>query len=140
MPSPFPVCAPSMIPGMSGLGITGGLIGSGFEVPVAESATASFEQYGELSLFGHFANDLSCFGVSGYGAQRDVDNDVGSVFPRTTGSAAGLSVFGKDVALVLQVNQGPILLVPAKNDAASVSSVTAVGTSEFDEFLFSEVS
>ena len=104
------------------------------------SATASFEQYGELSLFGHFANDLSCFGVSGYGAQRDVDNDVGSVFPRTTGSAAGLSVFGKDVALVLQVNQGPILLVPAKNDAASVSSVTAVGTSEFDEFLFSEVS
>ena len=53
--------------------------------------------------------------------------------------AAVATMFGEDVLLVFQVQQGPIVMVAAEDDAPSVTSVTAVGTAVGLVFHVSEV-
>ena len=38
------------------------------------------------------------------------------------------SVFGKDMALVLQVEQGPVVMVAAQDNAAALTTISTVGT------------
>lgn len=44
------------------------------------------------------------------------------------------AVFGKDVTLILEVDERPILAVPSQDNAASFTSVSTVRSTEFDEF------
>ena len=115
------------------------LVGRRFEVPVAESSAASFQQDGLLSVFGDFADDFPGFRIACDGAQRHVDDDVRPVLPRAARPAARFAVLAEDVTLVLEVDQRPVLTVAAQDDAASVASVSAVRAAEFDEFLAAEM-
>ena len=50
--------------GFAGLGEAGGLVGGGFEVPVAEPSASSFDEEGSFAVGGDFADGLSGFGVA----------------------------------------------------------------------------
>ena len=49
-----------------------------------------------------------------------------------TGRAAGAAVSGEDVALVAQVEEGPVIAVAAQIDVAAAASVAAVGAAFWD--------
>jgi hypothetical protein len=50
-----------------------------------------------------------------------------------------LAILSKLVALIFEVDECPILAVALKNDAAALTAVTAIGTTEGYELLTTEV-
>jgi hypothetical protein len=71
--------------------------------------------------------------------ERYRDNNILRILTRRTRSVATLAILGKLVTLVLKVNQSPILAVTLQNDATALTAVTAIGTSEGNELLTTEV-
>ena len=43
------------------------------------------------------------------------------------------------MTLILEVNKGPILLVALQNDRATLTAISAIGTTESDKLLTTEV-
>jgi hypothetical protein len=108
-------------------------------VPVTQPRAATLEQYEFLSVLGYFAFDFTCFNISGYGPKRHLDDDALSVFTRTTGSATALTVFGKVVAFVFQVQQCPELRITFQYNAATPTAIAAVRAAKFDKLLATKV-
>ena len=70
---------------------------------------------------------------------RHGDHDVLGILARRAGARAVLSVLGKLVPLVFEVDERPVLLVALQHDAAPAAAVAAVGTSEGHELLAAEM-
>jgi hypothetical protein len=121
------------------LGEAGGLVGGGFEVPVAEPSASSFDEEGSFAVGGDFADGLSGFGVAGDGAEGHFDDDVLAVGAGAAVFAAVAAVAGEDVALVFEVDEGPVVAVAADDDVAAASAVAAVGAAFHGAFVAVEV-
>ena len=60
----------------SRLGISGGLVGGGFEMPVSTSAHPAAREDFLLPILGDFKEDFPRFGVSGHRPQRHLQDNV----------------------------------------------------------------
>ena len=131
---------------LAGLRITRRLVGGALEMPVAQASAAALEQHQLLAVLGHLAHRFEHGGTvlllheplgdrtEGYG-----DDDIGRILARRTGAGTALPVLGELVALVLEVDERPILPVALQYDAAALAAVAAVGTAERHELLAAEM-
>ena len=117
-----------LLHGLSRLGIARSLVGGGTELIVAESAAASLEEHHFLSVVHDVADELSCLGVVYHSTARHVYIHVLAVGAMAFVSTAVAAVFRLDVALVFQMEQGPVVMVSTQDDASSLTAVAAVGT------------
>ena len=116
--------------GLAGLGVARCLIGGGAELEVAQSAASAFEQHHDLSVFDDIAEIFAGFGIVGHGAGRHLDVAVGAVAAVATAFAAVAAVSGKNVTVIAQVEQRPVVAVAAEVDVASAPTIAAVGAAE----------
>ena len=86
------------------------------------------------------ADNLARLGIAGNGAQRYTHDDILCVLTRRAGTRTALTIFGEDMSLIFKVNECPILAVALQDDAATLTAITAIGTTEGDEFFTTEVS
>ena len=110
------------------LGIARSLIGRGTELEVAQSATTALEQQYFLPIIGYIAYILARLGIIYHGATRHVDIDVLAIGAMALVASAITTMLGKEVALILEVQQSPVVVVAAQIDASSTSAIAAVRT------------
>ncbi len=109
------------------------------ELPVAESASSSFEEHDFLSVVGDIADIFTCLGIVNHRTAGHIDIDVLAICAVAFVAAAVATVLGEDVALVFQVQQSPVVMVAAQDDAAAFSAVAAVGSAVGLVFDMSQV-
>ena len=104
------------------------LTGSRLEVPVAQSAASSLQQDHFLSVLGDIADVLARLGVVNHRAAGHLDDLVLAVFAEAAilGAAFAVTGPGHDVAVVAQVEQGPVVTVAAQDDVSAASAVATV--------------
>ena len=95
---------------------------------VVLSAFAALEEQHLLSVVSHIANELSGFGIIDHGTARHIDIDVLTVSAMTLVTSSIATMLGEEVALILQMQQGPVVVVAAKIDASSTSAIATVRT------------
>ena len=96
---------------------------------VSESAPSSSEQQYHLSVLHDVADVFSGFGIVGHGSWRHVDVPVFAVGTMATAFSAVSSVSGKDVPVVAEMEEGPVVVVTPQIHVSSASSIATVGTS-----------
>ena len=119
---------PSFFGGFARLGVARRLVGGGFEMVVAPTATSAASDNGGLVVFGDFAQLLARFGVAAYASQRNVENLVGAFASGAEVLSAVLSVFGENMFGVLEVEERPAVAVATEDDVTAASAVAAVGS------------
>ena len=82
-------------------------------MPVAQTATAAFQQLDFLSMLGYLAQELAGFGIEHCSAHRHLDGAVLTVLAETASAGAWCTVAGKHVAHVFQVQECPQVAVGA---------------------------
>ena len=104
------------------------------------------QQHEALAVGGNLADQLGrrrtvfkLDNTPGDRAQRHGDHDIPGILARRAGARAVLTVLGKLVPLVLEVDERPVLLVALQHDAAPAAAVAAVGTAEGHELLAAEM-
>ena len=97
-------------------------------MPVAQSAPSAFQQDDLLSVLGDVAQVFARFGVVGHGAAGHFYHLVLAVLAEAAVLRAAFAVSGEHVALVLQVQQRPVVAVAAQDDVAAASTVASVGS------------
>ena len=121
------------------LSITGSLVGRCLEMPVALSATTTFQQHNFLSVFGHVADIFAGFGIIYYSSARHFDHPVFTVFPETALGTTAFAVRCHDMTFELQMQEGPVIPIATKIHMASSPSVASVGASFRNIFLTTKV-
>ena len=111
---------------LAGLRVTRSLIGGSAELPVAQSAPASFQQHHHLSVGHNVTNVFARFGVIGHSAWRNVNVAIGTVRTMRTTFGTVATIAGKHMAFVAQVEQCPIVMVATQIDVAAASAITAI--------------
>ena len=96
-------------------------------MPVTQSAASAFQQNDFLTMLGYIADVFTGFGIVHYRAAGHFDYFILSVLAEAAVLGARLAVACHDVAVVAQVQQGPVVAVAAENHVAASSSVTSVG-------------
>ena len=96
---------------------------------VAETSASAFGDDDFLSVFCHFAQYFTSLGIAADASQRHVKNLVGTSAAGAEVLAAILSVLGKYMLGVFQVQECPPLAVAAQDDMSAASPVATVGTS-----------
>ena len=96
-------------------------------MPVAQSAASAFEEHDRLAVLHDIAEVLARFGIVGHGAAGHVNVFVLAV--RTMGAAfrTVAAVASENVALIAQVEQGPIVVVGAQIDVPTSAAIAAIG-------------
>ena len=117
-----------LLHGFAGLSIARRLVGGGAELPVAQSATAALEEHHHLAVFRYIANVFAGFGVINHGAAGHIDVFVLAIGTMGAAFRTIASMSGKDVALVAQVQQRPVIVVAAQINVAAATSVASIGT------------
>ena len=95
---------------------------------VAQSASTAFEQHHHLSVVHHVADEFARFGIIHHCSARHIDIHILAVGSVALVSSTVSAMLGEHVALVFQVQQGPVVVVSAQVDVASASAVATVGT------------
>ena len=114
------------------------LVDRGFEMDVAAAAFAALGQ-DELQADTVEIEDQFFIGKClDHGPGRDLQDDVGSVFPGTFFASARTAAFGLDQSLVFEIAQGLAYSAADQDDIAAVAAVTAVRAAVRDEFLAAE--
>ena len=116
--------------GLAGLGVARCLVGGGAKLEVAQSAASAFEQHHDLSVFDDIAEIFTGFGIVGHGAGRYLDVAVCAITAVAAAFAAVAAVAGKNVTVIAQVEQRPVVAVAAQVDVASAPTIAAVGAAE----------
>ena len=109
------------------LRIARSLVRGAAELEVAQSSATAFQQHDHLAVVRHVAHVLSRLGVIHHRTAGHVDVDVLAVRAVTLVPTAVAPVLRKDVALVLQVQQRPVVMIPAQVDVATPAAVAPVG-------------
>ena len=97
-------------------------------MPVAQSAASAFQQDDLLSVLGDVAHVLAGLGVVGHGAAGHLDDLVLAILAEAAVLGAALAVSGQDVAVVAQVQEGPVVAVAAQDDVSATTTIAAIGT------------
>lgn len=116
--------------GLAGLGVARCLVGGGAKLEVAQSAASAFEQHHDLSVFDDIAEIFTGFGIVGHGAGRYLDVAICAVATVAAAFAAVAAVAGKNVAVIAQVEQGPVVAIAAEVDISPASTIAAIGAAE----------
>ena len=114
--------------GFTGLCKAGGLSCGCGEVHVAKTSAAAFQQYHLLPVLHYIAEEFACLGVVSDSSAGHINNLVLSCSSGALVYAAALTVASEYVALVLQVEQCPVVAVAAKDDVSSTTAVAASST------------
>jgi hypothetical protein len=80
-------------------------------------------------VFGDFAFLLTGFGILGNGSQGDLQDDVFAIGPMPVVSAPTTAHDRLDVLAVLEVKEGPTLVIPFENDVPATAAIASVWTS-----------
>ena len=117
-----------LLHGLSRLCIARCLVSGGAELKVAKATAAALEKNHLLTVVGDVTDILARFRIVDDGATGNIDVDiltVGAVAFITTTIA---TMFGEDMPLVFQMEEGPVVMVAAQDHAAAMPTVTTVGT------------
>ena len=106
------------------------MVGGGAKLEIAQSAAAAFEQHDHLSIFDHVAEVFACFGVISHSAGRHISIAVLTILARAATFRAVAAMTGKDVAVVAQVEERPVVVVAAQVDVSTTSPIAAVRATE----------
>jgi hypothetical protein len=109
-------------------------------VPVALSATSTLQEDYLLAVFRDIAKVLSCLSVIDHSAARHLNNLVLAILSEAFVLAARLTVTGKGVAVVAQMEQSPVVTITAQDDMATSSTIATIGTTVRTIFLTPHVS
>ena len=113
---------------LAGLCIARGAVGRALEMPVAQSATAAFQQHHLLPVVGDVANKLARLGIEHGCSARHLDNAVLACLAKAAALATRHAVGGKHMALIFEVKQCPQVAVAAQNHAAAIAAVATIGS------------
>jgi hypothetical protein len=102
---------------------------------IPQPASASLHQDVLFAMGNHLYKEVSCFGVAGNGSQRHFDGDILAVFACLVRFRPIMTMTGKNVLPVSEVQQGPQVAIATQDDMTSASSVTSVRSAFGDEFL-----
>ena len=116
--------------GLAGLGVARCLVGGGAKLEVAQSAASAFEQHHDLSVFDDIAEIFTGFGIVGHGAGRYFNVPICAVAAVAAAFAAVAAVAGKNVAVIAQVEQGPVVAIAAEVDITPTPTIATVGAAE----------
>ena len=116
--------------GLAGLGVARCLVGGGAKLEVAQSAASAFEQHHDLSVFDDIAEIFTGFGIVGHGAGRYFNVPICAVAAVAAAFAAVAAVAGKNVAVIAQVEQGPVVAIAAAVDITPTPTIATVGAAE----------
>ena len=116
--------------GLAGLGVARCLVGGGAKLEVAQSAASAFEQHHDLSVFDDIAEIFTGFGIVGHGAGRYLDVAICAVAAVAAAFAAVAAVAGKNVAVIAQVEQGPVVAIAAEVDISPAPTIATIGAAE----------
>ena len=116
--------------GLAGLGVARCLVGGGAKLEVAQSAASAFEQHHDLSVFDDIAEIFTGFGIVGHGAGRYLDVAICAVAAVAAAFAAVAAVAGKNVTVIAQVEQRPVVAVTAQVDIAPAPTIATIGAAE----------
>ena len=116
--------------GLAGLGVARCLVGGGAKLEIAQSAASAFEQHHDLSVFDDIAEIFTGFGIVGHGAGRYLDVAVCAITAVAAAFAAVAAVAGKNVAVIAQVEQRPVVAVAAEVDITPTPTIAAIGATE----------
>ena len=103
----------SLLRRFTGLGIARCLIGSGTEMPVAQSSPSAFEQDHTFVMRFDLADELACLAVINDRTARYLDDLVFAILTERTALSALASIGRHDMLLVLEMEQGPEVTVTA---------------------------
>lgn len=116
--------------GLAGLGVARCLVGGGAKLEIAQSAASAFEQHHDLSVFDDIAEIFTGFGIVGHGAGGYLNVAICAVTAVAAAFAAVAAVAGKNVAVIAQVEQRPVVAIAAQVDIPPAPTITAVGAAE----------
>ena len=108
------------------LGIAGGLVGGGFEMPVSTSAHPAAREDFLLPILGDFKEDFPRFGVSGHRPQRHLQDNVLPVCTRAALLAPMFAMSGMEMTFELETQKGPEVFVPPGDNMPPTASVPPV--------------
>ena len=108
------------------LGIARRLVGCRAELEIAESASSAFQQHDLLTVVGDVADVLARLRIIDHRTAGHVDIDILAIGAVTLVAPAVPAVLGEDMTLVFQMEQGPVVMVAAQDDTATLATVTAV--------------
>ena len=111
------------------LRITWSLIRGSTKLEVTQSATTAFQQYDFLPVVGDVTDVLSRLGIIDDRTARHIDIHVLAVRSMTLVTTAITTMLRKDMALIAQVKQRPVVMVTAQDDASPLATVATVRTS-----------
>ena len=114
---------------LSRLCIARSLIRGRTELEVTQSATPAFEQQYLLAVVGDVADIFARLGIIDDGTTRHVDIDVLAIGAMTLILTAVAAMLSKDMALVFQMEQCPVVMVAAQIDAAALATVATIRAS-----------
>ena len=107
--------------------ITGSLVRSRAELEVTKTATTTLQKQHLLTVVGDIADVLTRLGVIDHRSTRHIDIDILAIGAMTLVLTAVTTMLGKDMALVFQMEQRPVIMVSTQNDATTLATITAIG-------------
>jgi hypothetical protein len=107
---------------------------------IAKTATSTLEQGNQLTILHDIAKKLSGLGIVCYSTAWYINNLTFTIGTRTLVDTTILAVTGKDVALVFEVQQCPIVAVSAQDDVTTLTTVATIGTTIGNIFCTMQVS
>jgi hypothetical protein len=95
---------------------------------VTQTATATLEQSDKLAVLHHVAQELAGLGIICHRATWNVHNLALAIGTCTFVYTAILSIAGKYMTLILEVQQCPVVTVSTQDNVTALTAVTAIGT------------
>ena len=108
------------------MSITWRLIGRSTELEITKSATTTLEQKHLLPIISYITNVLASLSIVNHRTTRHVNIDVLTVSAMTFITSTITTMLSKEVTLIFEVQQRPVVVVAAKIDASSTSAIATV--------------
>ena len=122
----------------AGLGVARGLVGGGWEVPVAAAALAAAGDDDALAGLVEVGQEDAVLGVVDERAGRDGDDEVLAVLAVHLLAHGRLAALGVPVVLAGEIEEGVFVRVGEEDDAAAVAAVAAIGAALGDVLFAAE--
>jgi hypothetical protein len=97
-------------------------------MPIAQSASAAFEQHNPFVMRFDLAYELPCLTVIHHGTAGHFDDFVLSVFSERPTLSAFAAIGSHDVFLIFEMQQRPEIPVSMQNHGTALAAVTAIRT------------
>ena len=111
---------------LAGLGVTGGLVGRGFEMVVAEPPASARGDNDLLAVLGDFDLHLPRLGIANHRPQRHLDQFVSAIGAVLVLAGSALAGSRNHMFPVLQMQQRPKLRIPPHNHVSAPATIAAI--------------